>query len=84
MRNCCRQRGIKFCFWGKILQKLFNLTLERLFVHFWHFRKDSFDPGIGNERDGTLPVPRDAKSVGTDRDSCPTGQFLKSRHILFE
>ena len=41
-------------------------------------------PGMGKGRDGTVPrffvpqtsvpVPRDTKSVGTDRDSLPAGQ----------
>ena len=28
-----------------------------------------------------VPVPRDAKSIGTDRDSRPAGQSRESRHI---
>ena len=31
-----------------------------------------------------VPVPRDTKSVWTDRDSRPAGQSRKSRHILVE
>ena len=31
-----------------------------------------------------VPVPRDAKSVGTDRDLRPARQSRKSRHILVE